>query len=717
MSDPSAALRAVWRSRVPHATGGPVAFAPSGDRLAAGTGGEGLAGSLTVFETRAGAVVHQVSDTWQVHSLAYSPDGRSLATSERRFGFTPPAEVRVRVLDAGAGTFTERCRATGDLRLSPSYGLEFSGDGAWITARETLFGTPGSLAYMFAAADGAERWRFELPTIPGIASSSDAESVAVGRSHSQFGVAVIDARTGLQRLSIPLPSDVRSVAYSPDDRWIVAGCQNGTIHVFDAADGGEAWSARLGIGPDDAIVSLTVSGDSRWAAAVGAVNPGGTGILGVYDLVLRTPRFPPVPLGNFGKARFSPTLRHIIVNGPDALPRVPEKPHPLSVIEARTGVHVSTSGSAVHDFAISPDGASVAAQGAGFVEMYELGVAVSRFTVEASLTSIAMSSVGDPLVAVAHADSAVSIIVASNGARVARQPVPGAGTSLVFADQGRSVAAGSSAGVRLFSIVGGHSWTVDGIGAVNALAVAGAAGDWIATAAGRTVRLLNSTDGTARWPNPVTHPQTVTRVAAGADGKRIVTGCGDRYTRILDALTGAETFSIRRDGRIRALAFTADATLLGTANEDGTIVLVDPAGGSERGRVTRLFGCSDIAFSADGKLLAAAYDDNVVCVHDLSGGEPTPPKLQEFTLPAPVSGLAFSPAEPALAVATENGSFTVYAAGDRTELVRIPQPSPVQRFAYSSDGALIATTAYDRTVRVWTSGSAGALRTEGDPHE
>jgi WD40 repeat protein len=704
MSDPPAALRTVWRSPVPHATGGPVAFAPSGDRLAAGTGGDGLAGSLTVFETRTGAVVHQVSDTWQVHSLAYSPDGRSLATSERRFGFTPPAEVRVRVLDAEAGTFTERCHATGDLRLSPSYGLGFSGDGAWITARESLFGTPGSLAYMFAAADGAERWRFTPPAISGIAVSSDAGSVAVG-CFFQLGVAVIDAGTGLQRLSIPLPSDIRSVAYSPDDRWIVAGCQDGTIHVFDAGDGGEAWSARLGIGPDDAIVSVTVSDDSRWAAAVGAVNPGGTGILGVYDLVLRTPRFPPVPLGNFGKACFSPTLRHIIVDGPDALPRVPGNPHPISVIDARTGLHQSTSASAVQDFAISPDGASVAAQGAGFVEMYDLGVAVSRSTVEASLTSIAVSFVGDPLVAVAHADSAVSVIVASSGARVARKPVPGTVSSLVFADQGRAIAAGSSDGVRLFSVVGGQSWTVDGIGAVNALAVAGAAGDWIATAAGRTVRLLSSADGTARWPNPVIHPQTVTRVAAGPDGKRIATGCADRHTRILDALTGAETFSVKGDGRVRALAFTPDATLLGTANEDGTIVLVDPAAGSERSRLTRLFGCSEIAFSTDGTLLAAAWDDNRVSVHDLTSGESPPPKLRELAFAAPVSGLAFNPAEHTIAIAVAGASLVVYDARDGIELVRILQPAPVGHFAFTADGALIATAGEDRVVRVWTSGT------------
>jgi len=48
---------------------------------------------------------------------------------------------------------------------------------------------------------------------------------------------------------------------------------------------------------------------------------------------------------------------------------------------------------------------------------------------KASLTSIGVSSVGDPLVAVAHADSSVSVIIASSGARVAREPVPGKVTS------------------------------------------------------------------------------------------------------------------------------------------------------------------------------------------------------------------------------------------------------------------------------------------------
>jgi WD40 repeat protein len=275
----------------------------------------------------------------------------------------------------------------------------------------------------------------------------------------------------------------------------------------------------------------------------------------------------------------------------------------------------------------------------------------------------------------------------------------------VFADQGQAVAVGGSGGARLFSIVGTRSWKADTIGVVNALAVAGATGEWIATAAGKTVRPLNSVDGHSRWPSPSTHPQTVTRVAASLDGKKIATGCADRNTRILDAGTGTETFSIEGDGKVQALAFTPDGTLLATANEDGTVILIDTAAGAERGRVTRLFGCSGIALSSDGALLATAWDDNTVSVYDITTGGSAPPKLRELAFPAPIPGLAFHPAEPAVAVATAGASVALYDVRDGIELVRILPPAPVSRFAFSADGALITTTGDDRIVRVWTSGS------------
>jgi WD40 repeat protein len=332
-------------------------------------------------------------------------------------------------------------------------------------------------------------------------------------------------------------------------------------------------------------------------------------------------------------------------------------------------------------------------------------LAVSRCPVDASITAIEMSpgETPQPLVAVADTSSAVTVILALSGTRLARKPIPGTIAATAFADGGQSVAVGGSTGVRLFSLLADRSWKVDTIGPVNALAAVGLAGDWVATAAARTVRLLSSTDGHERWAAPVTLPQAVTRVASSTDGAWIGTGCADRTTRVLDATTGTQTFAVTADGKVRALAFQPGHRLLATANEDGSVVLIDVATATEHGRIERLFGCSHLAFVPGGMLLATAWDDNTVSIYDVTTPGP-PPKLRELTVPAPVSGLVANPRDGTIAtLVTGSTSVLVYDPGSGQEQIRILHPSPVQDVAISADGAFVATACDDDIVRVWPS--------------
>src|SRR6185312_14373033 len=104
---------------------------------------------------------------------------------------------------------------------------------------------------------------------------------------------------------------------------------------------------------------------------------------------------------------------------------------------------------------------SVAVQPENSVELYDVGLEVSRCAVNAGITAIEMSPGGTPLVAVADTSSAVTVSAASNGTRLARKPIPGTIASMLFVDRGRAVAVGGSSGVRLFSVVGDQSWRVD----------------------------------------------------------------------------------------------------------------------------------------------------------------------------------------------------------------------------------------------------------------
>ena len=135
----AAVLRRVWQERLPDSVT-TVAITASGDHVAAGTAlikaDRSTAGSLTLFDARTGAVVHQHNDESQVHSVTFSADGRSMAASVSRP--MPPTALhpyvtyvgRVRILDVD--TFAERCtyHANG-IVLDPT----FTRDGRWVAGR------------------------------------------------------------------------------------------------------------------------------------------------------------------------------------------------------------------------------------------------------------------------------------------------------------------------------------------------------------------------------------------------------------------------------------------------------------------------------------------------------------------------------------------------------------------------------------------------------
>ena len=104
-------------------------------------------------------------------------------------------------------------------------------------------------------------------------------------------------------------------------------------------------------------------------------------------------------------------------------------------------------------------------------------------------------------------------------------------------------------------------------------------------------------------------------------------------------------------------------------------------------------------------MVAVGWDDNIVATYDITTIESLQP-LHQFPCAAPISALAFNPVDNRLAMAAAAVSVSVYDPRRGVELVRIRHPKPVQHFAFSADGALIATTSDDAVVRVWTSGSA-----------
>jgi WD40 repeat protein len=651
-----------------------------------------------------------MDDEWNVMDLMVSRDGGWLAVAElsQRGGRLLQYVARTRVVSTDAGL--ERCRVVfvvptlieAGLPL-PRPGVAFSPDNGSVAAywyyMLDRFGGEETRAWIFHAETGSLRCKLKgHDAFHGLAFSSDSRWVAAACSD---GPAVFNAVTGDERPRLPFDGGVLAVAFSPDDRWVVAGCEDGSARVFEAETGEPVSVAQ--VSEDAGVGSVAFSPDGRWVA--GLVEPG-PGVFSVADGSPRFAQLADVPEG--GQVIFSPDLRHIAVNQTVGTVSVPG----LAVLDAKAGgpVWQATTSDRVYHIAYSNDGRRIVAGGAtasggGFVHVYDTGVLISERDIGIRLTSIEMSpGAGAPLLGVADSGARVTVLDAASGARLANKPGPGTIVSVAFAEGGSSIAVCGTTGVRLHSILSPRTWTVDDIGPVNAIAAIGPAGDWIATAAGGNVQLFSSATGDPRWLRPNHHPRPVTRLAASSDGRWIATGCADRKTRILDALTGEETFAVEGGDTVETVIFAPNSSLAATINGDGTIIVIDAATATKRDPATRPFPFGASAFSFDQTMIAAACedDDNTVLIYDVTGSA-APRLVQQIACPAPVSDLAFNPADNTIAILTSPSSLVVRDAHTGVELVRVSQP--VDHFAFSADGTLMATT--DETiVRVFASGSS-----------
>jgi WD40 repeat protein len=635
----------------------------------------------------------------------------------------------------------QRCQS-GNLGNGPASFLAFSPDGSSILSTISNVATEdfGSAitARTFAILDtatGDRRWELTVPvTPPGTVLgpmpavySPTSQQIAYA-TPDKNGLLIVDAMTGAPvfagpaGVTIATPAAVSTLAYSPDGRWLIAGCLDSSIHVFDPVVGtspNAKWPITLPGGGTDGITSVAVSADSRWVAAINS------NFFGIYSLPDATPRFsPPLPLNLANRQLvYSPNLHHVIATAlfPGISGLQPLKADaPLAVIDAFTGAVLATNADPVSEAALSPDGTSIACTTAGSVELLDLrpllamGVVLAQYPNAANtvpypagtaLTGVVVSPADSPpLIAVADTSPAVRVVNAETGLLVAGpRPVQGVINAVTFARQGQAVVTAASTGLHLFVLGGGSAdWDLGTIGAVKALTlIAATVGESLAVAVDKTAQLRGTATGAMVWST--NHPQTVTRIAGSTDGRFVATGCQDRITRILDAATGATVFTGPvGNGRVTAVAFAPTSSLMASANEDGTVLLINPANLTQNGQLPRNnFPCRLLAFSGDGTMLGVADDANTVTVYDLTDLTAPKPLPQPPPFTAPITALGFDPAGPRLAVATGETTVAVHDARTGIAVQRLVHPQPARQFAFNVTGTYLATICDDQTTRTW----------------
>ena len=591
-----------------------------------------------------------------LRSVAFSPDGRWLASGGGQFGH--PGEVKVWDLVTATEVFALRAPA-------PVRSVAFSPNGARLAiGGDGVGGRDGALkVWDLAAAKEIFTLAHEAGPIYAVAFSPNGGQLAIGGGGVDPNglalpaeVKIWDLSAGRQTVALRgHQAQVRSVAFNPDGRWL-ASAGDDTVKVWDLAAAKEAATLR---GHDSHVTSVAFSADGQRLASASedqtvkvwdARHWDGTGAAPPAPLTLRhTAAVESVAFGG-------PTGQRLATGAGDHLIKVWDTDTGLEALTLRG--HLAAVGSV----AFSADGRRLASASEDCtVKVWDATVAGEVTTLHGRTitTQLAFHPTRE-LLALARGDRTLRLwdlatgleAVALHGhtAEVRAVAFSRDGRQLASASDDRSVRLWDVAAERSLQILRGHT------AAVWAVAFSPDGTLLASGSADATVKLWNVT-AAAECLTLRGHTGVVGAVAFRPDGRVLASAGQDQVVRLWDAATGAAHATLRgHTAAIRGLAFSPDGRFLASAGEDRTVRIWD----ADTGRETLILpghaaGVWAVAFSRDSRRLAACGGDQV--------------KIWDVTTGQEVLVLRGPPTQHFLTVAFAPDSQRLVAAGHQTNTV------------------------------------------------
>lgn len=585
-----------------------VAFSPDGRTIAAG----GLSGTIHLWDINTGAEQKLSGHTTLIQSVVFSSDGQRLASVASYWGNAIPGEVKV-----------------------------------WdVITRQELLTLP--IAKGTNATD--------------ISFSPDQRSVAIPLWNHK--VQLVDLETKAVRELIGQGSSIKSVAFSPDGKTVVAGGSNGKIVAWDAATGN--FTKTLS-GHTGDVMSLSFHPDGKRLASAGWDHT-----LRVWDFTLpadANPRVLSDHTGIVNDVEFSPDGTQLASASEDG---------GIMIWDTKSWKSTATlrgHDSLVQSISFGPTGKTLASAARdGYVKVWDLTrsqLGVTGVGPVGSYRQVAFRVNGARLIVptfaiAAHAgsDRVLATVDPQTGRQLsvmARRPN---GFQTVAVDPaGEYVAADAEHDILLWDAntekplreLKGHASRITSLTALagGVLVSADETGTvklWQATT-GQLLRELDPQVGPVttmaalaeaqlfavagregqlsawRWTTSGLEELTAIRQTAGpvvrslaccAVGKTLVAGGEDGVIRRWNLSTGLALPDIKgHTSAVVSMGFTPDGRRLASGGQDGVIVLWETQTGQEaltlRRQFRELFG---IAFSPDGQKLAAVSEGRGIRIWD-----------------------------------------------------------------------------------------------------
>jgi WD40 repeat protein len=224
-----------------------LAWSPDGATLAVAS----AAGGATLYDAATGAVKHSLAGhTDGTNALSWSRDGAVLASGGQdgsvRF-WNPVSGAQIIEIKLGHAWVEH-------LAFQPKSAtpLLFASAGKKLVA----INLDGSIAHTFPDAP---------KTITALVWHPEGTACAV----AYFGgVCIWDAQTFAVQKEFPYGNTIHALTWSPDGRWLVAGCQDNAVHLWAPAQDLELHMS----GYETKLKELSFSQDSKWLATGGGVD-------------------------------------------------------------------------------------------------------------------------------------------------------------------------------------------------------------------------------------------------------------------------------------------------------------------------------------------------------------------------------------------------------------------------------------------------------------